>query len=108
MRGKQGDQAATGLPGRGADRAMQAVVIELTPILGGYRVKETETDYIDVVRMLFNWRLVRTPKDRPMTYDRGWCYQGNGPQALFVAVLAAYEWDGGDETEPIGYLKRIV
>lgn len=24
---------------------------------GGYRVKETETHYIEVVRMIFNWRL---------------------------------------------------
>ena len=37
---------------------------------GGFRVKETETHWIDVQRMIFNWRLSTTPKHSPLTYDR--------------------------------------
>jgi hypothetical protein len=67
---------------------------------GGFRVHETETHYIDVMRMIFNWRVSRTPKVNPLTYDRGWCYYGNGLDTLMRAVMAAKNWDGADNTEP--------
>lgn len=73
---------------------------------GGWRVKETATHYVEVIPMLYNWRLVRTPKVSPLTYDRGWCYQGTGPATFTTVVLAAWAWDGSDETEPAGYFKR--
>lgn len=38
----------------------------------GYRVKETPTHYIDILRMIFNWRIVETVKANPMLIDRGW------------------------------------
>ena len=74
---------------------------------GGYRVKETETHYIEVVRMIFNWRLATTPKHSPMTYDRGWCYAGTGLRSFMAAVLAAMAWDGADGSEPDGWNKNI-
>jgi hypothetical protein len=73
---------------------------------GVWRVKETGTHWIEVVPMIYNWRVVRTPKSCPLGYDRGWCYQGTGPDAFIAAVLAAWAWDGSDETEPAGYFKR--
>ena len=79
----------------------------LTRIEGGYRIKETETHYIDVVRMLYNWRVVRTPKNSPLTWDRGWCYSGTGWDTLMAAALAAWNWDGGDDTEPPGWNKNV-
>ena len=60
---------------------------------GGFRVKETETHWVDVVPMIYNWRLARTPKDSPLTYDRGWCYYGTGTASFTAAVLAAMAWD---------------
>jgi hypothetical protein len=79
----------------------------LQPCDGGYRVKETETHYIEVVRMIYNWRLATTPKHSPMTYERGWCYAGTGPVSFTAAVLAAMAWDGADGTEPEGWNKNI-
>ena len=43
----------------------------LTPLwtddqIYGYRVKQTGTHYIDILRMIFNWRIVTTPVDDPM------------------------------------------
>jgi len=73
---------------------------------GGFRVKETPTHWVDVVRMIYNWRVARTPKDAPMTYDRHWCFAGTGWKSLVVAVLAATEWDGGDATDPPGWNKN--
>lgn len=79
----------------------------LTPIDGGYRVKETPTHYIDVMRMLFSWRIVTSRKDSPGWPERGWCYNGTGYPALIAACLAANAWDGADGTEPVGWNKNV-
>jgi hypothetical protein len=83
----------------------------LTPLrlddqIYGYRVKQAGNHYIDILRMIFNWRIVTTPVDEPMFIDRGWCYQGTGLAGFLPAALAAMAWDGSDETEPAGYFKR--
>lgn len=75
---------------------------------GAWRVKETATHWIDVVPMIFNWRVATTPKTDPLTYDRAWCYQGTGPAAFAAAVLAAWAWDGSSGSEPAGYFKRAA
>jgi hypothetical protein len=90
-----------------APMAPLAESLGLQPCDGGFRVKETETHLIAVVRMLFNWRVARTPKADLMTYDRGWCYAGTGPASFIAAVLAAMAWDGADETEPEGWNKNV-
>lgn len=64
----------------------------LEEVEGGFRVKETATHYLDVIRMLSNWRLCTTSKSCSLTYDRSWCYAGTGIQSLITAVLAAEVW----------------
>lgn len=66
---------------------------------GGWRVKETETHYVEVLDMLFNERIVWTPKSAPKVYDRYWCYDKG------LALHAAALWDGADDTEPVGWKK---
>lgn len=77
------------------------------PIIGGFRIGETETHYIDVVRKLYSWRIVRSAKSSPATYDRGYCYFGSDGPTLIKAVIAALAWDGGDDTEPEGWNKNV-
>ena len=72
----------------------------------GYLVKTTDTVRVEVWRMLVNWRIVTTPVDAPGWPVRGWCYRGTGPQTFAAAIIAAYAWDGSDDTEPPGYFKR--
>jgi hypothetical protein len=79
---------------------------EVVPVDGGFRVKETETHQIDVLRMLFNWRVATTPKDLPWSYDRHWCYAGTSFTTLMRAVQAVADWDGSDGTEPEGWNKN--
>jgi hypothetical protein len=79
---------------------------ELIQIEGGYRVAETPTHYLDVMKMLFSWRLCETPKSCPLVYDRYWCYRGGDIQALLAAVAAARAWDGAQDTEPAGWNKN--
>ena len=88
--------------------------VQLTPIEGGFHVKDLpDGRCVDVMHMIFNWRLIRTDlRDEDGTHlslDRGWCYQGAGPQTLLTAVTAALAWDGGDDTEPGGgWIKRAI
>jgi hypothetical protein len=79
----------------------------LTLTDGGFRVKETPWGYVDVVPMIYNWRVCRIPLNDPFSYDRGWCYAGTGPASFAAAVLAARAWDGGDDTEPAGWNKNV-
>jgi hypothetical protein len=79
----------------------------LEHIDGGWRVKTAGTHYLDVMRQIWNWRLVTTPLDDPLGYDRGWCYAGTGPASFLAAVLAAMAWDGADGTEPEGWNKNV-
>lgn len=74
----------------------------------GYRVKETETYYVEVTPMLVNWRLHTIRKDGgPLAWsDRFWCYAGRSQQSFVTAVAAAVAWDGSDETEPEGWNKN--
>lgn len=57
---------------------------------GIWRVKETGTHWVDVLPMIYNWRIGRVPKSMPLTYDRAWCYRGTGPATFTAAVLAAW------------------
>lgn len=79
-----------------------------SPIDGGMRIKlnDAGTHYIDVLAMLYNYRIVLTPIDRPMFIDRHWCYAGLGGPMLLRAAAAAYAWDGALDTEPVGWNKN--
>jgi len=79
---------------------------EVTPVDGGFRVKETDTRWIDVLRMIYNWRVAVTSKDLPWSYERHWCYAGTSFTTLMRAVQAVAEWGGADGTDPEGWNKN--
>lgn len=56
---------------------------------------------IQILPMVFNMRIVMTPKDCQGVYDYGWCFD-KGP----AAFLALAVWDPETEAEPPGYKKR--
>lgn len=68
-----------------------------------WHVGETATHFVDIIPMIFNHRLVLTPKACPQTYDAGWCYP-----SLDAALVAFALWDIELEPEPSGYIKRAV
>ena len=82
------------------------------PIEGGFHVKDLPDGMcVDVMKMIFNWRIVRSfgrsDAGEHMYMDRGWCYQGTGPETLLKVLLEALLWDGADNTEPGGgWIKR--
>jgi hypothetical protein len=77
------------------------------PILGGIRIKRTAHHYIDVMAMLYGFRVATTPIACPGVFDRGWCYYGTTGHAYNAAVLGAAVWDGADDTEPLGWNKNM-
>jgi hypothetical protein len=68
--------------------------------------QETETHWVDVLRMIWNWRVATTPKDRPRIYERHCCYAGTSLLTLIMAVRAVAAWGGADGTEPEGRSKN--
>lgn len=88
--------------------------LDVQPIDGGFRCRTTDNGlyYIDVIEMIYSWRVVRTPVAAPMIYDRGYCYFGfkegaTKVTALLTALAAAVSWDGADDTDPVGFDKKI-
>lgn len=67
-----------------------------------FTVAELRDYWIDVVPMIFNHRVVLTPKANPEGYEVGWCY----PDAL-AAFAALLVWDPYVQPEPLGYIKRV-
>lgn len=62
---------------------------------------------VEVMPMLFNFRLVLTPVDRPDVYDAGWCYFGTGPDTFGRCVAAAAAFDPAVEADPVGFDKAL-
>ncbi len=76
---------------------------------GGFIIKRTDEFVIDVVPMIYNWRLhVATPEAYGAFYEKGYCFFGLGLDVLVKAVTAAEEWAKGDPfvTDPPGFDKR--
>lgn len=95
--------------------------IDMQEIDGGWCVKVAEdgTFCIDVMKMAYNYRVVRSPifrdGSRHLLYDAGYCYFGHGQApdgtprtmgtAIHAAVAAALAWDGTGDPE--GYDKKV-
>lgn len=95
------------------DIAMQQHGAVLDPIDGGYHVKDLpDGRCVDVLQMIFNWRVVRTDARGAdgvhLSMDRGWCYEGTGMLSFLRAIGEALAWDGADDSEPQGWIKRAI
>lgn len=77
-------------------------------VVDRYRVKTVGHYHIEVLPQLFNWRIHTIGVDGEPGIDwshRYWCYAGRGQSTFVAAVLAAAAWDGGNDTEPVGWVK---
>lgn len=90
---------------------------DITPVRSGFHVKDLEPfrpgvpRCVHVMKMLVNHRIIRTIGECDSTsssYDRGWCYEGTGFDTLMLATSMALAWDGGDDSEPSGWIKRAL
>lgn len=68
-----------------------------------YTVAELDQYWVDICPMIYNHRVILTPKAFPEGYAVGWCYPN-----LLAAVAAVMTWDPStDQPEPAGYIKRV-
>lgn len=85
------------------------VGVEVLPGVG-WRVKTTPGGHVEVWRMAFgNLRIVEHYGNCDL--GRGWCYaQGDHPpfEHLLRVIAAAIAWDGGENTEPDGWIKEVT
>lgn len=83
--------------------------IEVLPHDIGYRIKTTEGRHIEVHFMLFgDLHIVETYDD--LSIGRGWCYgepETPWPEHLSTVLAAAMMWDGGEDTEPEGWISQV-
>lgn len=79
-----------------------------TPIEGGLRIHDNPagTHWVDVLAMLYNYRIALTPKAAPFLIETYWCYAGKSRADLMRTVAAAMEWDGAVGTDPVGWNKN--
>jgi len=75
-------------------------VPRLTPLPGGWLVKSVGGWQIQVRRLRL-FRVVEVPEIDTRDAGRYWCYV-----TFEAAVLAAAAWDGGPDTEPVGWLRK--
>jgi hypothetical protein len=81
------------------------ITLRESPVVDEYGVvtfAEWDGWLIQTMPMIFNDRLVLTPKDNLGVYDFGWCFQKGA-----AAVLAALAWNPETEGEPVGFIKSI-
>lgn len=76
----------------------------------GWTIQSTATHHIDLMPMLFNYRIVMTPRRCPGVWDHGWCYEGGSmdeeDDLLVVTLIHALAWDPDKTAEPFGFFKR--
>ena len=70
-------------------------------------VKRTATHSVDIVPMIFSYRLVLTPLDSPMGYDVGWCYFGLERAVFSRCMIAAMHFDPDTEEAPAWFDKQL-
>lgn len=88
-----------------------------TPISGGFHIKVRDDGKvcIDVLRMMYNWRIVLSDINHDTGYFAAYCYFGHGvtddgtprtmETAYTAAMLAATVWDG--HGDPAGFDKKV-
>ncbi len=83
------------------------LIASLTPVRGGYIIRRTDEYVIEVIQMLFNWRLyVALPEHYGQVYEHGFCYYGTGPDPFILAVKAGQQWRDPLNTDPVGFSKK--
>lgn len=86
-------------------RGVVEPVVEWDEQRGVWRILETDENYIEIIPMLVNFRVVETPRERLYEHGRFWCYPAGGPLHFAIVVLNVLEWGGDPNSEPTGWAK---
>lgn len=85
----------------------------------GFRIRTTDTYFLEVHRALFNWRLVlhihgiecsppsvEHAEGVCPTLEHGYCFFGLGLESLTRAVAAGLDWHDPLHTDPAGFDRK--
>lgn len=85
------------------ERSITFLAMPLTDEWGTLTIGEWGDYLIQIMPMIYNDRLIMTPRNSAVAYHHGWCYDKGG-----AAYLAALVWDPQTQGEPVGYKKRAT
>jgi hypothetical protein len=71
----------------------------------GVRVMTTDRCHVDLVRMIFNWRICETDLGAGLSYGRYWCFPGTGNETFDRALAEALRYGGRPDDQPAGFIK---
>lgn len=74
---------------------------------GCLTVRERGDYLVEIIGMIYNYRLVITPKSNLDIYEAGWCYFGTDPVTFARVLAAAQRFDPMTQTDPEGYDKAL-
>jgi hypothetical protein len=74
---------------------------------GSFTIARRGEYLVELLTMIYNYRVVLTPVDNPEGYVAGWCYFGADAATLSRAALAALAFDPVVDDEPVGYDKAL-
>lgn len=75
---------------------------------GCYTVKATENWLVEIMPMMYNYRVVLTPIGQLDGWEHGWCYFGKNFVTMLRAFLAARAFDPETQSAPEGYDKALT
>lgn len=85
----------------------ESLTDDLESIRGGWIVQRNSEYVVDIVYMLFNWRIhVAYADSYGTSYVHGYCYFGLGDDTLARALTAARKWSDPLRTHPVGFDKQ--
>lgn len=74
---------------------------------GLFTISTTEHWRVEIVEMLYNFRITLSAIDDEHGWEYGWCYQGKDLGAILTVAAAATVFDPETMLEPEGYFKAV-
>lgn len=73
-----------------------------------WQIRDVGPMRIQLMEMLFNWRIALQFTHMPGFVEGGWCYFGRGWDVFQRAVAAAHAFDPAREDAPAGFDKEVL
>ncbi|WP_304452875.1 hypothetical protein [Nocardiopsis sp. YSL2] len=100
-RANEGDTLT--VPGANGD-----LIVTATAVPGVWHIRDNDPIRVELMEMLFNWRVTIAFIRHPMLIEGGWCYFGRGWDVFQRAVQAAHAFDPAAQAAPEGFDKEAL
>ncbi|MEV2277743.1 hypothetical protein AB0I72_19365 [Nocardiopsis sp. NPDC049922] len=90
----------------GADGDPLTVTATALPLV--WHVRDVGAMRVEVMEMIFNWRVTIAFTRHPLVLEGGWCYFGRSWDVFERAVRAAHAFDPASQHAPVGFDKEAL